>query len=581
LNIQETYSLIDVCLGKMAPDLLIKSCFLVNVYTGEILEDQDIAMKGKYIAYVGKWKYETHEIPEIIDAKGLYAIPGMIDGHTHLLYLMSPYEAIKHIIPTGTTTIITEVMEIYPIAGIRGIRDFINMLSDQPIRFFFTVPSMVTTPESLKGMDKKELEELLCMEEVLGMGESYWQAVLEDRETFIPNMLLTLRHKKSLEGHSAGAKNEKLMAYAAIGVSSCHEPVKAQEALERARLGLHVMIREGAVRKDLGPISEIFSKVDTRRFILSSDGVDPEELMEQGYMDLIVRKAISFGLDPIKAVQMVTLNVAEHFHIDQFIGGIAPSRYGDLVLMEDLKRFHPKYVISSGKLVAQDKKLILEPRPISFGPSYLNSLKRPKIFQKEDFLIKAPQKSGSYNVSVIEMITDLVTQKAVIELPQTGGRLLWDETSDLILVSAIDRLKPKNGHFTGLLKGFGLKKGAFACSAGWDTTDIIAVGRDPSDMALAVNRIFELQGGAVVVVSQKVLWEIDLSILGIMSMLPMERLVRAFKELKGIVEELGISFRDPLLSLVTLSTSAIPFFRICHEGYKDLKTGRMEGLFIA
>jgi len=581
VNIQETYSLMDVCLGNIAPDLLIKSCSLVDVYTGEILEDQDIAIKGGYFAYVGKWKYSISGISQIIDAKNLYAVPGMIDGHTHLLYLMSPYEAIKHIIPTGTTTIVTEVMEIYPIGGVEGIRDFINMLKDQPIRFFFTVPSMVTTPESLKGMATKELKELLAMEEVLGMGESYWQAILGDRETFVPNMVLTRMHKKSLEGHSAGARNEKLMAYAAIGVGSCHEPITATEALERARLGFHVMIREGAVRKDLKAISQLLSKVDTRRFVLSSDGVDPEELMEQGYMDSIVRKAISFGVEPVKAVQMATLNVAEHFHMDDFLGGIAPAKFADLVLIEDLKGFYPRYVISSGRLIAEDRRIISEPRPISFNPSYLNRLRRGRVFQREDFLLRAPKGGSVFKVLAMEMVTDLVTQRVVLELPQMDGIFLPNEHKDLSLVSAVDRLKPENGHFTGLLKGFGLRKGAFGCSAGWDSTDMILVGKDPWDMAVAANRIFELQGGAVVVVEGRVIWELGFPILGIMSLLNVEDLVQAFKDLKRILEGLGVSFRDPLLSLVTLSTSAIPFFRICHEGYKDLKTGRIEGLFIS
>lgn len=565
-------------MGKEIPDILIKNCTLVNVYTRELIPDTDIAIKGKYIAFVGRWKYSESDVPLLIDSKNMYAIPGFIDGHTHFAYLMEPNEAIRYAIPTGTTSIVTELMEIYPLAGLEGMIHFMDLLKDQPIKFFFTVPAMVFTPTDRKGISVEDLERLLVLPEVVGMGESYWQGVLQEREIYLPNMLRTRVLNKTLEGHSAGAKSERLSAYVSAGIGSCHESTTSQEALERARLGLTVMIREGAVRKEMERIADLFgTQLDSRRFVLCSDGVDPEELMEKGYMDALVNKAISLGIEPLVAIQMVTINVAQHFRLEDRIGGIAPSRYGDILLSERLEHIRPRFVISSGRLVAEDGKALttsisnLSVERFVVGPS------NPRRFSLEDFTPKLPYGQKAKG-SAIKMVTDLVTSMETLELEQKEGKLILEGVPGLNLVAAIERKADPNSYFVGLVLGYGLREGAFGCSAAWDTTDMLIVGKDPQDMAVAANRIFELKGGAAIVANGKILWELPMPLFGIMSDKKMPQLVEDFRRMRAILRELGVTFRDPLLSLVTLSTSAIPFFRICHEGYVDLKTGKRLGL---
>lgn len=254
-----TEAVMKVALGKASADVAIVNATLMNVYTGEFQENCGVAVKGEWIAYVGK-EPETNFGPEtdIIDARGRILAPGLIDGHTHLAdYQYNPTEFLRHAMTGGTTTIITETIEPYPVLGCEGIEDFLAALTDQPIKVFATVPPMASTSRKIHGISPDALERLLAREDVLGLGESYWQAVLLETETFLPIFEKTLQLGKQLEGHSAGAKGRKLMAYLSPGISSCHEPIHAEEALERLRLGIRVMVREGGMRRDLAALSPI------------------------------------------------------------------------------------------------------------------------------------------------------------------------------------------------------------------------------------------------------------------------------------------------------------------------------------
>ena len=314
MNENQTKKLIDVALGRTPCDLAIVNARLLNVYTGEILDGQSVCTCGERIACMGTdVGYAIGDGTTVIDAGGATLIPGFIDGHAHVASSFTAGEFLKYAARGGTTTIVTETLEPYAVAGIKGVLDFLASLKDQPIKFFATAPAMVSTSRALMGIDMADLETLLAREEIVGLGESYWQAVLQNPDVFLPIFANTMGHRKLLEGHSAGARGNKLQAYAACGVSSCHEPIKAEEVLDRLRLGIYVMIREGSIRRDLAEIARIKDMVaDTRRLILTTDGISPADLMEMGYMEYLVQKAIDCGFDPVTAVQMATLNVAEH-----------------------------------------------------------------------------------------------------------------------------------------------------------------------------------------------------------------------------------------------------------------------------
>lgn len=577
------FELMKTALGTAKADLVIRDGDILNVYTGEILKKWSISIRKKHIAYVGEDPDHTIGAnTRIIDASGKTVIPGLIDGHAHLAWFFNATEFLKSAMRGGTTTIITETMEPYPVSGVEGVMDFLNSISEQPIKIFATAPAMGSISKNVKGIPLSEAKKLMSHPAVLGVGEAYWQGVLQDPESILPVLEETLRLNKILEGHSAGARGKKLTAYAALGFSSCHEPITAEEVLERLRLGIWVMIREGSIRRDLGVISAIKDRgVNLRRLILVTDGITPKDLMEKGYMEFVVQKAINCGFDPVSAVQMATLNVAEHFSMDHLIGGIAPGRFADLLVIPDLRNISPECVISNGEILYKDGSLLNPPRNHRFLAKHLNSIHLNKCLDATDFKIKSNRKGKKVMIRVIRQATDLVTQEDQELLEIVNGEIKGDPNREILKVAAIDRTHFPGKMFVGFVKGFGMKQGAFASSAAWDTSDIIVVGADDSDMALAVNRIAELQGGAVLCKSGRILSELSLPIFGLMSNLPLDRLQKEIESLNTAAGQLGIPFPDPLLTLITLTGAAIPFLRICEEGLFNLKDGERKDLVVS
>ena len=578
----ESKALMKVALGQEKADLAVVNARLANVYTGEILDDCAISTKGRWIAYVGRNPDDTiGPKTEVIDAGGQAVIPGLIDGHTHLAALCKVDEFLKHAVKGGTTTIVTETLEVFLVAGYAGLVDLLESFKNQPIKIWATAPVTISISKAAQGISKENLQKLLERDDIIGLGESYWQAVLQEPDWLLALFEQTQRAGKTLEGHSAGASEKKLAAYIANGISSCHEPINADQVLERLRLGLHVMIREGAVRKDLAEIAKIKDHgIDSRRLILVSDSISPADLMANGYMEAIVQKAIDCGFEPINAIQMATLNVAEHFSLDHLIGGIAPGRLADFVIVPDIATIAAQVVVSNGRVIAKNGNLLAAPRSHSFSADSLNTVKLPRQLTPSDFVIRAPENVKNIKVRVMNMVTDLVTAEIEERLPVRNGQIAVDLNKDIVKIAAIDRTHTPGRLFAGLIKGFGLKAGAFACSTAWDTSDIIVAGTVDSDMATAVNRIRSLQGGAVVCKDGKILAELPLPLFGIISDLKMKDLVQQFENVIRAAHKQGIPFPDPVLSLVTLTGSAIPYLRICEEGLVNLKSGKIVSLFV-
>ena len=350
---RDTSKLMDVALGNASADLAVINATLLNVYTGELLKNQSISVHDKWIAYVGETAQDAIG-PEttVIDATGKTVIPGLIDGHTHLGWMCTIDEYLRYIIPGGTTTIVTETLESYPVGGLYAVQEFLASLAEQPIKFLATAPAMVSISSKAGHMPIQDLKQLLSYGNVVGLGESFWQSVLQQPDILLPRFSETLKSGKILEGHSAGASEKKLNAYIAAGITSCHEPIKSEEVLQRLRLGIHVMAREGSIRRDLKEIAKLSkTHVDLRRLCLVTDGIHPDDLLDKGYMEYVVQKAIEYGFDPVAAVQMATLNVAEHFSVDHWVGGIAPGRFADLLIIPDIATIRPQTVISNGQIV--------------------------------------------------------------------------------------------------------------------------------------------------------------------------------------------------------------------------------------
>ena len=578
---QKKHQLIRVALGEAEADLAITGGSVANVYTTEV-EKASVLIKGDRIAYVGNdIDKSIGPSTQVIDARGKILIPGLIDGHTHI---DGPYcisEIVKYAIAGGTTTIITETSDIGSIMAYEGVIQFLRSARNQPVKIFITAPPLVSLSPVTEehALTVPQLRKLLRRKDVLGLGEVYWGDVVNGNQRVLDLIAETIRQGKKVEGHSAGASGSKLQAYISAGVSSCHEPISAEEVRERVKLGLFIIIREGAVRQELEAVSKLKDDAAViNRLAISTDGVAPEQLLSGGYMESVVQKAINLGFEPIRAIQMATVNVARHFALDNELGGIAPGKYADIAVIPDLETIKAEYVISNGRLVSQNGQVLIKPRRHRYPAPLLNSVKLEKEFTAADFAV--PAEGKQVKVRLIDQVTNLVTREAFSALPVVNGKLKANPGQDIIKVAAIERAYGTGKRFTGFIRGLGLAKGAMATTDVWDCGDIIVVGADEADMALAVNRTKELGGGVVLSSGGKILAEMPLRVAGTISTEPVEKLAGRYERLQQAAAELGAKSPNFGLTLATLPSPAIPFLRICSSGLFNLKNNRFVDLMV-
>jgi adenine deaminase len=559
----------EVALGSIAPDTVLTHGAVFNSFTGEFIKDQSIWIKHGRIAYVGP----DHDPPrnsrtELIDADGMVLLPGLIEGHTHL-NRSGIEEFIKHVIPGGVTTVVMETMELGMIFGKKGIEYFIKGLEKQPIRFYYTLAALcgLTLSTEVKAPGNQELLPLLKDPNCLGIGEIYWgNAFSRGKQGRRVRELASLgvESGKRVEGHGAGAAGRKLQAYTCLGPSSDHEPTTKEEVLERLRLGHWVMIREGSVRKELPGVKDIFKeRIDFRRLILTTDGVDPVSFIEEGYLEAALRRALKLGVPPALAYQMVTINVAEHFHLDHLIGSLSPGKMADLVMIPAPDEFSPQLVMCNGKVILKEGEATVAPRKATFPKYMFHSIKFPQN------PIPSPRRKGK--VRVIELVTDLVTKEGIVDLENPG------ESKDLLMLLAIDRVAQK-GAFMGFLKGFGLQSGAYGSTMFWDSVDTIVVGSDLPSMETVLARLKEIGGGAVYAIGKERVAEFRASLGGVYSQKPMEVLRDEMKHLEGELKRNGVRWEKPMLTIDILGTPAIPHLRITHQGYVRLRDRQVLGV---
>lgn len=586
----------EVALGNMPLDTLILNGTLFNVFTGEFIKSQSIWVKNGRIAYAGPdHDPQKDSKTQVIDAAGMVLLPGLIEGHTHL-NRSGIEEYVKHVIPSGVTAVVMETIDLGLIVGKKGIEYFAKGFQGQPIRCYYTVPPLcgLTPSEEINAPPNEELLPLLRDPNCLGVGEIFWGNIfLEGRqgERVRELVSLALSLGKQVEGHTAGAAGRKLQAYTCFGPSSDHEPVTEEEVLERLRLGYWVIIREGSVRKELSGIKGVFDKkIDFRRLALATDGTDPQTFIEEGYLDASLKTALKLGVPPKLAYQMVTINVAEHFRLDHLIGSLSPGKMADILIIPSPNDFSPQWVMCDGKIIYKDGKSLVEPKKV-FSPRYMfNTVKVPE--QMISSLTKgapavptnlpslagagfaetgALAKVGKGKVRAIELVTGLVTREKIINLEDP------EESNDVVMLLALNRVEGK-GSFMGLLKGFGLQRGAYGTTMSWDTIDMFIVGCDTHSMVTVIHRLKEIGGGGVYAMGGKVVSEFRAPLCGFYSLKPMEILRAEVKELEESLKRNGVRWEKPILTIDTLGTPAIPHLRITHHGYVNLKDRKILSL---
>jgi adenine deaminase len=491
-NLENLSQLIKVAKGEIKGDILLKDVNLVNVFSGETYKT-NVLLWNKFIAGVGD---EYQEANLIIDLKDKYLSPGLIDGHIHIeSSLLCPSEFAKLVLPHGTTSIIADPHEIANVLGKKGIEYMIKSSQD-------LIPSCVpaTHMETAGGeIGATDIESLLKEERILGLAEMMnFPGVIFGVPEVLEKIKITKENKKIIDGHSPGLSGANLQAYISSGVESDHECTTRQEAEEKLRSGMRIMIREGSAAKNLEELLPIVNYKNYNRCFFVSDDRHPEDLLTQGHIDYIVKKAIKLGLNSIRAIQMATINTALYFGLKRK-GAIAPGYIADLVVFENLSDFGIDKVFKSGKLVVDEGKLIVD-IPEYKESSVLNTV-RIKSVSSNDFKIKDKGKK----INVIEIIPNqIITRKIIIEPKVEKDEIISDLQRDILKLAVIERHKGTGNIGLGLVKGFGIKRGALASSVAHDSHNILVVGVDDNSMALAVEEIKKMGGGFVIVSEGKV-----------------------------------------------------------------------------
>lgn len=583
IQTNEVLRLQRVALGKEPADLILSGGTVLNVYTGELLPDYEILISGERIAYVGPDQgFPIGPETLQLDVRGQVVIPGLIDAHCHIDYWLGLREFVAFTLPRGTTTVITETTEVANGMGIDGVRAFVTKLPTYPLRIFATAP-VITFLCALRtkkpAISVDEMLEILEYPEILGLGEVYWSRVVdcaleEDLNTVVAKARSL---GKTVEGHGAGARGGRLNAFVSYGVDSCHESISSEDVRARLRLGLATMIREGSIRRELETVIPELNKldIDLRRAILVSDDVWPHHLVKYGHMDFIVNKAIALGLNPIKAIQMATLNAAEHFHLDADLGGIAPGKCADLVVIPSIDKIDAQLVIVKGRVVAQKGRLEIDLPAEHYPAEFSQSLKLPKV-ASEYFQIAAT--GTSVRARVIALVTEIVNREVLHEMPVHDGMVQLRD--DILKIAVLDRFEGTGCKALGFIQGYGLRQGAVAISAPFDEGNVVVVGSNDLDMATVINRLQELGGGMVYCCDGVVRAELALPVYGGVSKLAGPLVAEQLEFLITTLQEMGCQTPNPLLTLLTVTFSAIPSLRLTIRGYWLSKKNRIVDLFV-
>jgi adenine deaminase len=414
---------------------------------------------------------------------------------------------------------------------------------------------------------------------VVGLGECYWPAVVEGWADL--HLLITKAEAlgKRAEGHTAGARGNKLAACVAAGIGSCHEPIAPDEVAERLRLGLYTMVRDGSVRRDLSALNGVLKGISPRRLILASDTVWAHHLLERGYLDEAARQAVAAGLEPMQALQAITLTPAEHFRIESLVGGLAPGRQADLVLIPDLPRFRPSLVMARGQVVARDGRATVAIPPLILREEVFPRPRVARPLSLEHLRVPAPSGRERVRVRVIQFTGEIVTQASVREVVIRNGALTADPEADLLKVVAMDRRG--NGQIAhGFVSGFGMRRGGLAVSTSFDVADLILLGASDADMLLAGERMMAQGGGLVVACNGAIRAEVPFPLGGITSDQPMPVLARQIEEFQGTLRDLGCVRENPFLSAQVLTFTAIPALRIRERGLWDVRGNQVVSLIV-
>ena len=557
--------------GEKEADILLTNVRIIDVFSGEIV-DGDIAIAGGYIVGFG-----SYPAKRIVDMENRFVSTGFIDAHVHIESSMTCItEFARAIIPFGTTTVFADPHEIANVLGADGINYMLQSSMQQPMNIYFTLSSCVPATDmetSGARLGADDLSPFMGNDRIVALAEMMnYPGVIHRNPEVLRKIELAKAHGKPVDGHAPGLTGKDLYAYIAAGISSDHECTTAKEAKEKLNAGMHIMIREGTGAKNLSSLIPIINEKSSSRIMWCTDDRHPHDILEEGHIDSMVRKAIHRGIDPVIAIQMATINPANYFGISD-IGAISPGRRADLVVFSDLHRPRIEEVYYGGVLVAQEGKMspgIKKPEPVAFQPSM-------NIGNKEiDFSIPAQAK----HLRVIDVVPDqVITDQSIVEVAVSNNKVVSDITRDILKIAVVERHIGSGNIGKGFVRGFGLKRGALSSSVAHDSHNIIVVGTNDEDMKAAVEAVVKMGGGLAASCDRKICATLPLPISGLMSQEPVYAVREKLDKLLEVARDFGTILKDPFMVLSFLALPVIPELKITDKGLVDVKRFCMVSLF--
>ena len=576
--------------GRRPAELVILRARLVNVCTAEIEEDVGVAVAAGRVALVGDVSHCIGPDTVVLDAENQYIAPGFLDGHIHIeSSMLSAGEYARAVVPHGTTGIYPDPHEICNVLGLEGVKCMMADAARAHLKAMFVTPSCVPAVPGFEDtggfMGPGEVAETMGWDRIVGLGEMMnFPGILSGEGHAQDIVGETLKAGKTVTGHySLPETGRGLNAYIASGVRCCHESTRAEDALYKMRRGMYAQLREGSAWRDLHEVAKAVTahQVDARFACLVSDDTHPHTLVSEGHMDHILRRAVEEGIDPVTAVQMATINTAQCYGMDHELGSIAPGKCADIVFLKDLKDFTVTRTLIDGEVVAENGEMTGEIPPYTYPDWATRSMHLGVPVTPESFAVPAPAGRDSVRVRVMEVIPARVGNHGrEAELPVVGGRLESDPERDLLKAAVFERHRATGTKGLGFVTGFGVKRGALASTVAHDAHNLLVMGTNDEDMALAANTLIRCGGGMAAVQDGKVLGLVPLPIAGLMNFQTAGETAALVAGLEEAWKTIGCTLPSPFMTMALLSLACLPDLRLTNRGLVDCNRFEFVPLFL-
>ncbi len=585
-------TLINVAAGRASADMVITNGRWVNVHSGEIIPGTDVAIAGQRFAYVGpNAKPMIGKNTKVIDAAGRYLVPGLCDAHMHVESgMVTVTEFARAVIPHGTTSMFIDPHEIANVLGVAGVRLMHDEAAGLPINVFVQMPSCVPSAPGLENagatITPEDVADAMTWPNIIGLGEMMnFPGVISGDPKMLAEIAATQMAGKTVGGHYASPDlGHPFHAYAAGGPADDHEGTNVDDCIARVRQGMRAMLRLGSAWYDVAAQIKAVTErgIDSRNIILCTDDSHSGTLVYEGHMNRVVRHAIAEGLNPITAIQMATLNTAQHFGLERELGSITPGRRADLILSSDLTTLPIELVIAHGQVMAENGKLVVELPKFAYPKTAKNTVHVGRTLGAKDFEIAAPKGANKVEVRVIGVIENQAPTKALQRpLNVKSGLVEMDRGSDVCQIAVVERHRGLGTVVNAFVSGFGYNVDcAVASTVAHDSHHIIVVGTNHKDMAQAANTLSEIGGGVVAVSNGKELARVELVIAGLMSDEPAEIVAAKAEKMVAAMKACGCNLNNAFMQHSLLALVVIPELRISDMGLIDVRTFEKVDLFV-